>query len=128
MTPAQVEWARCRDWIVAAVATNDFYTIEYIEAGIEEGRMEFIPGKHGAVVIEYLTYPNGTAMNVFAGGGQRGKALKEFVGVFHPRLCLLAEGTGCRWITVTGRMGWQHVGKSLGYKPAWNVIAKDLKK
>lgn len=126
MTPAQAEWARCRNWIVAAVATNDFYNIEYIEDGIEAGRMEFHPGEFGAVVIEYLKYPNGLALNVFAGGGETHKALREFVEVFDPRLCLKASASGCRWITVTGREGWQRVGKSLGYKPAWIVIAKEL--
>lgn len=90
--------------------------------------MEFQPGKYGAIVIEYLHYPEGGALNVFAGGGEKHKALKEFVGVFHPRLCALAQTKGCRWITVTGRYGWERVGKRLGYKPAWNVIAKDLTK
>jgi hypothetical protein len=126
LTPAQAAWARCKPWIEAAVALNDFYNIEYIEAEIAAGRMEFWPGKYGAVVVEFLEYPEGKCLNVFGGGGELHNALKEFVAVFHPRLCDWANANGCRWITVTGREGWARVGKPLGYKPAWNVIAKEL--
>lgn len=126
MTDAQAEWARCRAWIEAAAATSDFYSIEYIEAGIASARMVFWPGKHGAVVTEILEYPNGSALNVFGGGGDHHKALKEFTEVFDPMLVSCAKANGCRWITVTGREGWQRVGKALGYTHAWTVIAKEL--
>lgn len=126
MTPAQAEWARCRKWIEAAAATSDFYTLEYVEEGISSGRMTFWPGEHGAVVTEFLEYPKGKALNVFAGGGDDTKALREFLYVFDPRLVQWAKVFGCRWITVTGREGWARVGKPLGYKPAWNVISKEL--
>lgn len=126
MTPAQAEWARCRGWIEAAAATSDFYTLEYIEEGIASGRMTFWPGEHGAVVTEFLEYPKGRALNVFAGGGDNQKALREFLYSFDPRLSAWAGANSCRWIMVTGRAGWQRVGNALGYKPAWNVIAKEL--
>lgn len=88
--------------------------------------MEFWPGEHGALVVETLTYPLGKCLNVFGGGGDKHKALKEFVEVFDPRLSAWAKSQGCRWLMVTGREGWVRIGKSLGYKLAWTVIAKEL--
>lgn len=100
--------------------------MEYIEEGIASGRMVFWPGKFGAVITEILEYPRGRALNVFGGGGDAHKALEEFTQVFDPMLIQCARANGCRWITVTGRDGWQRVGKTLGYVPAWTVIAKEV--
>ena len=49
MTAMQAEWARCRDWIRAAVEPIGLYDIADIEDAIAKGEMHFWPGRHCAV-------------------------------------------------------------------------------
>lgn len=122
----QSEWARCRPWIETALKTNDFYTIEYIEDQISTSIMTLWPGSHGCVLTEFQTFPNGRALNVFGGGGEENAVLQEFVEVFDPCMVNWAKMNKCKWIVIYGRPGWQRVGRGIGYRPVWNVIAKDV--
>lgn len=125
MTPAD-EWARCRDWIKAAVTRNGFYEIQDIETAIESGQMAFWPGAHAAAVTEFITYPNGKALNVFAGGGDSNASLQEFIEKFEPALSAFAKASDCRWIIGYGRPGWDRILKRRGYSTIWSVMKKDI--
>lgn len=126
MTEAQQEWERVRPWIEAALATNEFFTIEYVEDAIARGEMTLWPGKNGAAVTEFATFPKGKALNIFAVGGVNAEALEELLDVVEPCLETWARVANCKWIMGHGRPGWQRVGNSLGFKPLWNVMLKDI--
>lgn len=126
MTDIHSEWARCRDWIKAALVRTNFYDIEDIEGAISAGQMIFWPGKHGAAVTEFITYPNGKALNVFAGGGDHNASLQEFIDVFEPSLAAWAKASDCRWIIGYGRPGWDRILKKRGYSTMWSVMKKDI--
>lgn len=127
MTPAQQEWTRCREWIRAAVEPTGLYEIGDVERAIAQGRMHFWPGRHCAAVTEFIFYPDCKALNIFAGGGTRGKALKELGGELEPALERWARACGCKKIIAFGiKPGWAPVGAALGYRHLWTVMTKDV--
>lgn len=119
------DWARCRKWVEKAIATNDFYTMEFVEQSIESGRMHFWPGKTCVVITDFMEFPNGKALNIFLVGGKRFDALKELHQI-EARISAFAKETGCRWILGHGRTGWEKLGRHLGYKQVWTVLTKDI--
>lgn len=126
MTQAQDEWTRCRGWIVAALADNQFFSIEYVEAEIARGEMTLWPGKRGAAITEFVNYPKGRALNIFAVGGESNASMQELLETVEPCLVTWALAGNCKWIMGHGRHGWQRVGKRLGYRPLWDVMAKEI--
>ena len=121
------DWARCRSWIENALTLCGMYDIEDVERAIEEGRMHFWPGEHCAAVTEIILYPNGKALNVFAGGGETdGGALAELTQKMEPAFLAWARTNDCRWILGFGRKGWERVCAKMGYRHLWSVMAKDV--
>lgn len=126
MTPLE-EWTRCRDWIKAAVEPTGLYLIEDIEKAIEAGEMTFWPGKHAAAVTEFITYPCCKVLNVFAGGGDPGLALKELTGFFEPCFVTWAKAADCKKIMGFGiSEAWRPICEGMGYAHVWTVMSKEI--
>jgi hypothetical protein len=128
VTPLQVEWARCREWIVAALPyTGGFYDIEDIERAIANGTMIFLPGKYCALILEICSYPNFKVLNVFLGGGSGGgKTLKEYCDHMDPFIMDFARNADCKKVMHHCRPSGERVGKKLGYNHLWSVMVKDV--
>lgn len=127
MTPLQSDWARCRDWIRAAVEPTGLYQIEDVEKAVEAGQMHFWPGRDCAAVTEFAIYPNCKVLNIFAGGGDKGQALRELTRELEPSLVRWARASGCRKVMAFGvKPGWAPVGEKLGYRHIWTVMTKDV--
>lgn len=122
----QEDWARCRDWIKAAVEENGFYTIEWVEAEIESGHLTVWTGEQGIALTEFIQYPMGKALNIFAAAGAPNASLRELLDKVEPQIAAFAKAAGCRWVLGYGRPGFQRECKSMGYRPKWIVIAKEL--
>lgn len=103
-----------------------FYDIEDVEARVEAGEFTFWPGKNAAAITEFITYPNGKALNVFAGGGESNACLVEFLEEFEPAMCEWAKANECRWVLGFGRPGWEPLLKPHGYSVMWHVLAKEI--
>lgn len=126
MTEAQEQWARCRPWLKDAVEKCGLYSIEDIEREIEAGQMQFWPGKHCAAVTEFITYPKGKVLNVFAGGGVKGKALKE-LREMEKSFVIWAKASECKWIFGYGRHeAWKPICTNMGYRHMWTVMTKGV--
>ena len=127
MTQLHEDWARCREWIRAAVEPTGLYQIGDVEQAIASGEMHFWPGKHCAAVTEFIFYPNCKALNIFAGGGRKGAALKELTCAMEPALELWARASACKKIIAFGiKPAWMPVGAALGYRHLWTVMTKDM--
>lgn len=127
MRPPQLEWRRCREWIRAAVEPTGLYRIEDVERAIAASEMHFWPGRHCAAVTEFIFYPNCKALNIFAGGGDKGRALKELTRELEPALELWARACDCKKIIAFGiKPSWTPVGAALGYRHLWTVMTKDV--
>lgn len=123
----QEDWARCRDWIKAAVEPTGLYLIQDIEEAIASGEMHFWPGKHCAAVTEFVTYPNCKVLNVFAGGGVKGKALRELTKEMEPAFVRWAKASDCKKIMGFGiNAMWRPICEGLGYSHQWTVMSKDI--
>jgi hypothetical protein len=127
MTALQDEWARCRDWIAAALPAH-LYAIEDIERGIADGGMQFWPGEHCAAVTEFALYPNCKVLNVLAAGGKKGRALKALTRELEPCLLEWARASDCKYVMGFGiHDGWKPVTGAMGYAFQWLVMIKEVK-
>lgn len=127
MTPLQSEWARCRDWIAAALPRH-LYTIEDIERGIADGSMQFWPGPACAAVTEFALYPNCKVLNVLAAGGEKGPALRALTRELEPCLLAWARASDCKYVMGFGtHEGWKPVTEAMGYALQWLVMIKEVK-
>lgn len=128
MTPAQSDWARCRDWIASALPyTGGTHTIEDIEQAISDGSLIFVPGKHMAVVLQIVPHPNFKELIVFLGGGEGSwKTVKEYRDQMDPYLVELAKQLDCRCITHCCRDGSTRIGEKLGYRKLYTVMTKEV--
>lgn len=126
MTDAQSEWARCKEWIAAAIKPCGLFEIEDIEQLIADGFMHFWPGKQCAAVTEFLPYPSCKVLNIFAGGGTRGKALRELLQMERD-LEAWGRDHGCTRSFIFGiNEGTRRVGERHGYTHLWTVMSKEL--
>lgn len=127
MSGLQGEWARCRDWIAAALPAH-LYAIEDIERGIADGHMQFWPGARCAAVTEFALYPNCKVLNVLAAGGEKGPALKALTRELEPCLLAWARASDCKYIIGFGtHEGWKPVTEAMGYALQWLVMIKEVK-
>lgn len=106
------EWARCKQWIEAAVErTGGTHTIEDVEQGLAEHRLQFWPGKACAAVTAIDEYPQAKWLSVRYAGGD----LEELVAMI-PAWRSWAEFNGCKNMSLTGRKGWERVLKKHGWQ------------
>jgi len=133
VSPAQ-EWSRCRPWIEAALPwCYGTHTIEDVERGIAEGRLQFWPGEKCACVTEIIEYPRLKALNFFLVGGDptspdglRGAGLDELLNRMEPAVIAWAKALGCTRVASTGRKGWSKALKPLGYEHVLYTMLKEL--
>lgn len=128
MTPAQAEWARCRDWIASALPyTGGTHNIEDVEQAVSDGSLIFIPGKHMAVVLQIVPHPNFKELIVFLGGGGKGgKTLREYTEQMDPFLMNFARAMDCKRISHFCRPGSERVGLRIGYRKLCVVMIKEV--
>lgn len=118
------DWARCRGWIEAAVATGPgVETIDDVERLVGEGRYQLFTAPRSAAVTEIAQFTRRRILIVVHGGGD----LEELLDVLEPRMCAFACAEGCDAIMGTGRRGWDRVTKKRGYRFAWINMIKDLR-
>lgn len=122
MTPAS-EWARCREWIRAAVDSSPgFETIEDVEAKIEAGAYQFWPALSSAAITELQVFPTERVLMVLYGGGN----LIELMEKMEPEFCTFARFLNCSAIGGIGRRGWDRVARKHGYEFATIMMVKRL--
>jgi len=127
MTEAQEQWKRCKPWIEQALEyTNGMYDIEDIEASLAEQTMVFMPGENSALVLDIGQTPKGKVLNVFLGGGEKGKTLREYIERMDASVVAFARANNCRWITHHTRLSGERIGKMLGYRKLCAVMIKDV--
>lgn len=127
MTPAKDQWPRCKEWIASALPyCGGFYDIEDIERAIAEDRMLLLPGKHCAMVLEIIAYPNCKVLNVFAGGGEAGETVKEYGEWMDDFIVQFAKDADCQKVLHHCRPSGAKTGKALGYQHLWTVMVKEV--
>ena len=76
--PWEIEWERCKPWLVKAMKYQDTYTIDDIEDKIRNGIALLWPGKKSAMVTEIIPFPQMLSMNILVFAGN----FKEFEEMF----------------------------------------------
>jgi hypothetical protein len=92
-----------------------------LRARIARGRAQLWLGERSAVVTELVRAPGGDEINCWLAGGDG----REIVAMA-PRLEAFGRARGCRWATLSGRIGWLRLLKPHGYALHENEIRKGL--
>jgi len=114
------EWIKCRPLIAKAIKYQDSYTIDDIEAKIDEGIFLLWAGQNSAFVTEFVVFPQHTAMNLLFCGGN----YQELEAML-PHIEDYAKACGVKRLYGGGRKGWTRKLKHLGFETEY-LIRKDL--
>ena len=118
--PWEIEWERCKPWLVKAMKYQDTYTIDDIEDKIRNGIALLWPGKKSAMVTEIIPFPQMLSMNILVFAGN----FKEFEKMFK-HIETFARESGVKRLYGGGRKGWIRKAKHLGIKQEV-LLSKDL--
>jgi hypothetical protein len=88
-----------------------------LRARIAQGRAQLWLGERSAVVTEIV----GDEINCWLAGGDG----REIVAMA-PGIEAFGRARGCRWATLSGRIGWLRLLKACGYTLHGNEIRKGL--
>lgn len=123
MSVNKKEWARCRQWIEAALArAPGLETIEDVERFLESGKYLLFTSPNSAMVAQIIEFERKRAIQAIHGGGD----LKELVEIIEPRMRACGKVNGCSLSMGMGRYGWERALKDKGYRLGWVVMIKDI--
>lgn len=107
----------------ALVYTGGTHTFDDVRLGVDEGRLQYWPGVHSAIVTEIIDYPQKRALNFFLAGG-----IQAELEVMYPLIEAWGKEQGCEVATTTGRKGWERsfITRRAGFTPTLVVFEKSL--
>lgn len=124
MTPAQMQWARCRHWIEAAAAEGPgLENMEDVERQVEAGRLCFFPGESCAALVEIAHFGGHRVGIIIYAGGDKDELLNKL----EPIMAEYARLQGCDRMMIMGRKGWERACAPLGYRFASTTLLRELK-
>lgn len=89
---------------------------------VDEGRLQFWPGPHSAIVTEIIEYPQQRTLHYFLAGGN----LAEIERML-PEIEAWGRAQGCTAASLTGRKGWERTFlKREGWTSSLVVMTKEL--
>lgn len=97
------------------------HTMEDVWHGIASGRFQFWPLENSIIITDITEYPRCKVLTVFIAAGDMDEILS-----MDPVLVQFARKTGCRFVEVTGRKGWERVLGRIGYKPMCPYLRKEV--
>lgn len=103
------EWARCRDWLVAALAEDR--TEADLLAELAVNRAQLWPGERSAIVTQLVANGAAREAHVWLAGGE----LKEILAMM-PGMTAWGRTQGCTAVVLDGRKGWVRALKPFGFK------------
>jgi len=117
------EWERVRPWVVEALERSplNFQTIEYIEAAIEAGRVDFWAGKGCVIITRLDSCPAARIYTVCYVGGDIAEAIEG-----EDDLLRMAALLGCDKLLVEATPEYVEALQARGFKPAWVSLFKDV--
>ena len=115
-------WDQFKPYLLLAVNEHPCESMEDLTGlreDVAEGRAMLVGMYSGAQmvaagVVELVELSDGRSLHVRYLGGN---GMDEWIDELHARLKDVAQEYGCRWISLTGRMGWRKVLKRLDYNP-----------
>jgi hypothetical protein len=128
LTTAQLEWARCRPWIEAALARSPgFEDIEDVERLVMEGQYIFFSGPDCAAICSIEVYCQKKAFVIQHAGGDPEGSIREMIADLDPSMCAYANAMGCDMIMERGREGWKPILEKHGYRVGYVAMVKELR-
>lgn len=120
---APLTLAEARPHIEAALTyAGGTHLYEDIAEMVADGRLQFWPGPHSAIVTEIIEYPRCRSLHFFLAGGRI-----EELRLMLPPILAWGKAHGCSHATLTGRKGWT---RSFLVDEGWHdslvMMTKDL--
>ncbi|MDX2224598.1 MAG: hypothetical protein SFV21_17735 [Rhodospirillaceae bacterium] len=120
LTDIAETWARCRRWILPALADcQGTYSEDDIVRGLFDGRYFIVAGDRCAGIAHIDRFPRLTVLHVFLAGGDLAE-LKQMEAA----IARQAKAAGIGRIEISGRRGWLRA--LPGYRELCTTVIKDL--
>lgn len=111
-----------RPLIIKAIELMPTHSIEDIWHGIITQQFQLWPTEKSVLITELVQYPLLKNLRVFIVAGD-----KEEILSVEPYLVEYAKAQGCSYVEFGGgRIGWERIGKKLGYKVVCPVMVKPV--
>lgn len=108
--------------IDAALSYSSYsHSFDTIVAMIMTGKLKFIPLEKSFLITEFHTTPNYTTYHVFLAGGD----LEELMA-YQPELEKTAKEANCKYLSLTGRRGWEKPLKTQGWRLQYVTLYKEI--
>lgn len=111
-------WARCRDWLLPALEDG---TEAELVADLGRGLAQLWAGTRSAMVTQVVDEAAGRALHVWLAGGDLGEIL-----ALKPGVEAWGRATGCGYVTINGRRGWDRILRSDGFVRLGHELCKRL--
>lgn len=121
MTP----WGQYLIWRdeFAKVLDPVYYTIEWLDREVAEGRVGVLSTEHAAILFDIKTYPTGAKdINGLLAAGK----LDDIVGALIPAAEQAGRSLGCVGALIESREGWTRALRTQGYQPHQVSVRKAL--
>jgi hypothetical protein len=126
LTRAQMEWARCRPWLVEALGKGPgLSSIENIEEGVEACRLVFWAGEKCAWITRIDEWPNAKIMTVCLAGGEM--ADQEELDAQEHQISYIAANLGCTHVGVESDEASISMLVARGFTHAFTTLLKPIR-
>lgn len=100
-----------------------YYTLEWLDAQILQGKVQFWCTDKAALVTEFKAYPAGAVdIHVVIAAGD----MRDIIEVLAPLAEDMGRANGCTAATVESRAGWARALKPHGYEAFQTIVRKEL--
>ena len=100
---------------------SNSHTFDNIVSLVLLGRVQFIPLEKSFLITEVHTMPNYKTYHVFLAGGD----LEELMA-YQPQLEANAAKANCKYLSLTGRRGWEKPLKTQGWSLKYVTLYKEI--
>jgi hypothetical protein len=113
---------RWQDHIEAAMAhVYDMYTFNDVVASVLRGERQFHDFGDACAIMEVCQFSQWSSYHVFVACGNM-RTLKQNESVING----IAKSIGCKYMSLSGRIGWPRALKENGWKHTMSVLHKEV--
>lgn len=113
---------RWKPEIEAAMQRIDgMHTFDSIVTSVLRGERHFYSFDECFIIMEYVQFPGYSVYHCFLAGGSTSAIIAT-----EPQMMQNAKGAGCKYLSISGRVGWERRLKHEGWRHVLSVLHKEV--
>jgi hypothetical protein len=97
------------------------HSVQDVVAKVREGRAQYWEHGETCAITEVIVFPRFSTCNLWLTAGTLAECYP-----LNDSIAGWAADQGCKWMTASGRIGWQRVAASFGWRPRAMQFYKEL--